>query len=141
MQPLAHVPDRCERTMAVAAASDLNSVESSYSVVGYPYLSVIAQRVYLVSSSREMLHIHVQCNASMASKHAYPLKYRSTNDAPRCGHVYRSVCVCVCVCLCVYVCVCVCVCVCMCVCVCVFVCVCVLCVCALCVCVCMCVCV
>ena len=52
-------PDHCERTMAVPAASDLNSVEFSYSVVGYLYLSVIAWRVYLVSSSREMLHIHV----------------------------------------------------------------------------------
>ena len=50
-------PDHCERTMAVPAASDLISVEFSYSVVGYPYLSVIAWRVYLVSSSREMLHI------------------------------------------------------------------------------------
>ena len=60
--------------MAVTAASDLNSVESSYSVVGYPYLSVIARRVYLVSSSREMLHIHVQRKASTEMPRGIPSK-------------------------------------------------------------------
>ena len=85
--------------MAVSAASDLNSVESSYSVVGYPYLSVIARRV------STLCPVPVKCCTYMynVTHQWHPNMHTLSNTGPRTMHLGVDTCTeeCVCVCVCV----------------------------------------